>query len=339
MQDAYKAVVESIKFANRKCRSLLRPEFGEYSAMYTFTTENLAAYLDKLVINGKSILTVTASGDQLINLALLGASSVDNFDSCRNAYYMSKLKIAALKSLTYEEFLLYFSYCEEQSIDHLGIISIQQPVNENPHFLSYNLYLKIRSYLEDDVSYYFDYLYNEYNFSSEKLKCSKLFFLGSKKEAITNNNYLANANNYYEARNRIEQVSYSFYNCDVYQICNIQSQYDIILLSNIYDYVTFDEYNQRNDNTEYIQYIKNNLDSILNPEGQVAVTYQYRYREKNMANRTVLQRLFGKGKYIIENKPELDQYRFKKIIVSNSIDIYRETDDDCIYVYEKGKCK
>lgn len=339
MKEAYEAVLESLKFANRKSRSLLKPEFGEYSAMYTFTTENLASYLNKFDINGKSILTVTASGDQLINLALLGASSVDNFDSCKNAYYMTKLKIAALKSLTYEEFLLYFSYCEEQEIDHLGIIPIEQPVNENPRFLSYNLYLKIRNYLENDVIYYFDYLYNEYNFSGEKLGNSSLFYKNSMKNAIANNNYLFSADNYYEARSRIEQVSYNFYNCDVYQIYNIQSQYDIILLSNIYDYVTFDEYNQINDNTEYIQYIKNNLDCILNSEGKVAVTYQYRYREKNMANRTALQKLFGKGKYIIENKPELDKYKFKKIIVSNSTDVYRKTHDDCLYVYEKGKFK
>lgn len=339
MQDVYETVVESIKFANRKSKSLLKPEFSEYSAMYTFTTENLAGYLEQLSISGKSILTVTASGDQLINLALLGARNVDNFDSCKNAYYMAKLKIAALKTLTYEEFLSYFSYCEEQSINHLGIISIQQPVNENPYYLSYNLYLKIRNNLDVDVAYYFDYLYHEYNFSSDKLKLSDLFFKGSKKDAIANNKYLANPNNYYEARTRIQQVSYNFYNCDVYQICNIECQYDIILLSNIYDYVTLNEYTCDNDNTEYIQYIRNNLDSILNPEGQVAVTYQYRYREKNMANRTALQKLFGKGKYIIANKPELDQYKFKKIIVSNSSCFYRENHDDCLYVYEKGKTK
>ncbi len=339
MQDAQKTVIETINFANRKSKSLLRPTFGEYSSMYTFTTENLAAYLDKMPIEGGTILAVTASGDQLINLAFLGASSVDNFDSNKNAYYMTKLKIAALMALTYEEFLLYFSSCEEEKSANFGLLSVPQEVNVNPHYLSYNLYLKIRNYLGDDVAYYFDYLYREYDYSGDNLKESGIFLNGSWKDAINNNAYLANANNYYEARERIKLVNYNFYNCDVYQIHGIQNKYDVILLSNIYDYITVDEYNRKIDNADYIQYIRNELDSMLNPDGRIAVTYQYHYREKNMLNRTALQRLFGKGKYVIANKPELDQYKFKKIIVSSSLGMYKESDDDCLYVYEKGKSK
>lgn len=314
-------------------------EFSKYCSIFTFTTENLDSYLKELDVYNKRVLTITSSGDQLINLALLNVNFIDCFDINRLCYYYTMLKLTGLMFLDYEEFISYFTYCE----DSVFIADTMYPLNINEYRYDYNIYTKIREKLDIDVQLLFDELYATYEYSGEAISRSKLFNSVPMTSAKYNNTYLASCENYYKAREQVKKLiennRIKFYNLDFFQLHELDKQYDIVLLSNIYDYVTFDEYNQRNDNTEYIQYIKNNLDSILNPEGQVAVTYQYRYREKNMANRTVLQRLFGKGKYIIENKPELDQYRFKKIIVSNSIDIYRETDDDCIYVYEKGKCK
>lgn len=288
-------------------------------------------------VKDKKVLTVTASGDQLINLAFLGATSVSNFDSNKNSYYITTLKIAALNALTYEEFLSYFTSCEDKKISNLGMLFVPEEVNENPHYLSYNLYSKIRYYLPSDVRYYFDCLYQEYDFNSDKLQLSGLFYNTSKKDAIDNNIYLNNPNNYYIAREQMKRVSYNFYKCDVYQINDISDSYDIILLSNIYDYVTVNDYSGEVDNSTYIEYIKNGLNNILNSNGQVAVTYQYHYRQKNEVNRNALQKLFGRGKYTLAKKPELDKYKFKKIIVSGSLGVYKNDENDCLYIYEKGK--
>lgn len=339
MNEAIMAFRGTLEFANRRYKSLLRPEFGEYSTMYTFTTENLSGYLKQMQIKDKKVLTVTASGDQLINLALCGAYSISNFDSNKNAYYITMLKIAALKALTYEEFVSYFTSCDDKVIDRLGTLLVPIEVNENRDYLSYDLYLKIRSYLSSDVVCYFDSLYHEYNNSGANLNASGLFFNTSRRDAIDNNIYLANDNNYYKAREQMEKISYNFYCCDVYQIHRIPEKYDIVFLSNIYDYVTKEKYTDNVDNSIYIQYVKEGLNDILNPNAEIAVTYQYHYRERNNANRSALQKLFGKGKYIVASKPELDKYKFKKIIINASLGIYKHSEDDCLYIYEKGKNK
>ena len=77
METGQHAFLETMKFVKRRTRSLMFPEFGEYSGMYTTTTENLSGYMDKLQVQGKDVLTVTASGDHLINLYLGGANQVD----------------------------------------------------------------------------------------------------------------------------------------------------------------------------------------------------------------------------------------------------------------------
>ena len=108
MLEAEEAVKETMKYVNRSSKSLFYPKFGEYASVYIFTTESLSSYIDKLKVKNKDILTVTGSGDQLLNLALNGAKTVDNFDINKNAYYFVQLKLAALQSLNYDEFLNFF---------------------------------------------------------------------------------------------------------------------------------------------------------------------------------------------------------------------------------------
>ena len=70
--------------------------------LYPFTNENIGAYFSKLDFKDKSVLTVTSSGDHIINSILMGAKEVDAFDVNPLAKHYSELKIAAIKSLTFE---------------------------------------------------------------------------------------------------------------------------------------------------------------------------------------------------------------------------------------------
>ena len=45
----------------------LNEKFGRYSPMYMFATENLGGYFPYLNLKDKEVLTVCASGDQIIN--------------------------------------------------------------------------------------------------------------------------------------------------------------------------------------------------------------------------------------------------------------------------------
>ena len=103
---------EFIGYAERNRDILLytkKPIFEKYSPVYTFTTENLESYFIEMNLEDRKCLTVASSGDQLINLALMGAKKIDCFDYNRITYYIVKLKLAALQDLTYQEFIDYFT--------------------------------------------------------------------------------------------------------------------------------------------------------------------------------------------------------------------------------------
>ena len=76
--------------------------------LYPFTNENIKGYYSKINFKNKNVLTVTASGDHALNALLLGANCVETFDSNPLAKYYSELKIAGIKTLSLEEFILFF---------------------------------------------------------------------------------------------------------------------------------------------------------------------------------------------------------------------------------------
>ena len=83
-------------------------DFGEYSRLYLFTTENIKGYLKHFDVTNKNVLAPTSSGDHAFESILKGAKSVDMFDINKYSKYMVKLKIAAIKALERGEFLEYF---------------------------------------------------------------------------------------------------------------------------------------------------------------------------------------------------------------------------------------
>lgn len=300
-----KDVEETIATLNRG-RSLLHPEFTINSSMYVFTTENLIGSLSKLPVKGKEVLTVTASGDQLINLALMGAKRVDNFDTNRNAYYISALKVAALKTLSYEEFINFFTDSDDRKLISNGFLGQSQKlVNPNPNYFAYETYLKVRSSLPNDAMTYWDKLYA----------------------------YLRDSQSYQAAQAIFRRgFEHNYMHMDILQIHKIPHTYDLVLLSNIYEYLT-DEYYNVISSDEFGRYITEELKAILNKGATVEVAYQYNYRQKNFVAKQGLKKLFSK-KYILQERPELDKFKFKKMLVPSMVKEYREAGDaDCMYLF------
>ncbi len=317
---------------NKEFKSIFRPNYSSNSEMYTFATENLSGYLYSLDVKNKNVLTVISSGDQLINLALLGAKKVDCFDINRNANYMANLKIAALKVLDYEEFLDFFSSHEKDILkqndnNFIGILGSNEvliPIGENPKYLDYDIYMKVRSELDNDTAYFFDKLYEKFNSEGKLLKDSKyLFYTASKSDAIKNNIYLQNASNYYQARNLIENIDYTFYNLDIFNIDTLPNKYDIVMLSNIYDYI--DKVEQIGDINEtrrilkkfgieyemtenldiksdidYIELLNDKLRTILNPNAKIVGAYKYHYEENSSKEIELFTGAFKLKKYAID---------------------------------------
>jgi len=75
-----------------------------YNRIYSFTNENVAGYIDYFDLKNKSLLTVGSSGDQVINAFYKGCRDITLIDVNPFAKYYINLKIAAVISLTYQEF-------------------------------------------------------------------------------------------------------------------------------------------------------------------------------------------------------------------------------------------
>ncbi len=333
----YHAYQETIKLTNEG-KSFMHMKFKEFCEMYAFTTENVRGYLSKLKVKGKKVLSVTASGDHLINLALLGATEVHNFDINRNAYFMAELKIAALKVLSYEAFLLFFTDSKDRIADYVGLVSVEKRVEENESVFDYKTYLRIREQLGEDSALYWDMLFEEYHFNGRELMKSGIVRGGDRVAAIYNNPYLQNEKSYNQAKERMNQVTRKYFEMDVLELHKLTDTYDLILLSNIYDYVT-DEWIDGIKEEVFTTYVTEELSKKLNAGGKISIAYQYHYKEKDQAFHLSLKNLF-KGRYKIEKREALEKFSPKKILVPSVVREYREDNTkDCVYLYEEGKMK
>lgn len=311
-------------------------KFSKYCSIFTFATENLDSYLKELDVFNKRVLTITSSGDHLINLALLGISEIDCFDINRLCYYYTKLKLTSLMFLTYEEFITYFTYCE----DSVLMADTMYPLNINECRYDYSIYTKIRENLDMDVQLFFDELYATYEYSGEIISLSKLFNNVPMTSAKYNNTYLASCKNYYKAREQVRKLSIAnkikFYNLDFFQLHELDKQYDIVLLSNIYDYIPVSDKNL------FVEYIKQQMNDILTDNCIVTVEYQYcgdRRENGNgfINNLAINVDTIRDTKYVLSGDIKiLDGLNLSLIKVPSIYKAHRENNmEDCIYVYKK----
>ena len=328
---AYNAYLETMNYLT-KPKSLLHLEFSHNSAMYVFTTENLVDYINKLKPENKSILTVTGSGDQLINLSLLGAKKIDNFDINQNAYFITQLKLSALQTLSYEEFLNFFCLYENQELKNTGLIAYQKSIGENNLAFDFKTYLKIKPYLDDTSAFFWNLIYEEFQFDGKSLASSKLFFEGIKSTAIKNNEYLQSKEKYSQACELIKDVEIKFMECNLLDVHTLQSTYDIMLFSNVYDYLTDDWYSIISADN-FVKYVEEQASQRLNNGGRIVVAYQYNYKIRSYTNMRLINELLNK-KYVLDRMLPLETVK-SIVIISSVITYSKEGTEDCIYLYEK----
>lgn len=192
--------------------------------MYVYATEMVAHYYKRIGLKGKRVLTVTGSGDQVANALFYGASEVTGFDINRNALFMTELKLAAIRALSYSEFFEYFS---------------QKKDGFNRAF-----YSEIRPLLSKSCKEYFDKLYTR--IGSHGLGASVYFRnrgdLTTKKKAQEINAYLADAAAYKKMRSILEHTHPILRIQNVLELAaNKQfksEKFDVINLSNVPNYLT-----------------------------------------------------------------------------------------------------
>lgn len=192
-----------------------------YGPMYIQGTEMVGSYYSKLHVKNKRVLTVIGSGDQVLNAYFFGAENVTGFDINNRSYFITALKIAAIKKLSYKEFLAFFTSGKKEGFD-------------------YHLYVKIRPTLNQKIATFFDKLYRNFDFTGPRLIKSKFFrqrpFLKLTPKIV--NAYLKDEGCYLQLKKKLSNKKIRFIQGNIKDLApRIKNErFDIINLSNIPNY-------------------------------------------------------------------------------------------------------
>ncbi len=197
--------------------------FDSNSMIYRTTNETISnpAYIECLK-DKKRVLSIIASGDQIINSILFGSQDIVGIDISRYPKYFLPIKIEALKKLNKQDFLNFI----------LG--------NDEEKPFSKSKYYEIRDNLPLFAISFWDELF--YRFNEDEINDSQLFSRFSIKEnrMINNNPYLQD-DNYEKIQEKIKDVNIELIDYDMFKIHELKiGKFDLINLSNLINYLAPD---------------------------------------------------------------------------------------------------
>lgn len=313
--NVYQDIEKAKKIINLRFYQTIE-EFSKYCSLYAFTNENIQAVYNYLDVKDKSILTAAGSGDHIFEAYAKGAKKVNFFDiNCLTPYYID-LKKAGIMALPEEEFIEYFC-CEN-------------PFSINAQVFHISTYEKLRNYLDSNNRLFWDSLYQE--FKGIKIRKSKLFY--STEEHY---DFLKVGLSYLQPQNyqKLQQLllknsslnlTNSFINCNLTELPEtINTQFDIIYLSNIPDYLEEIFCKPYIDNFKL--FIKNKLDPMLADNGKMVAAYMFfaeynYYKNIPLINRKSVRKTFSKRCY-------------EEWIVDNST--LNDCTNDLVLIYKKTR--
>lgn len=247
--------------------------FSKYSKGYLWTNENIKEYINKKYISEyNSALSVTASGDHLFNLILNNVLNIDTFDTnTLTEYNVLGLKKALIEKFKYNDFL---TICELIANNMLTL-------EETTYLIKDLLPLmdkKYRKYWQNISEYNYQLQKN----NDEYLDLFAMLFINinEKNNFIRRNSYLMGKDNYDKFKENMMRANINFYCTNAINILDTfpNQKYDVILLSNILDYITI------NWNYEQLRKFEDELLSITNNNGKIFLAYLLNYYNKNNKN-------------------------------------------------------
>lgn len=231
----------------------------EYSHAYPVTNENISEVWDFFEFNeNMKLLSVLASGDQIFDMISKGIKNVDTFDSNRVAeYYTLGFKKTAIENLGYYQFI--------EMLNH----------EKNGH--NYEMEDYVISCAPEEYKKFWQELL--YCLKQQGVKASVFDFSKGSGilEALLNNccNYLKCPENYANLQQRLKTSNITFNYCDITQIPLECGQYDLIFLSNIFDYyrdIFRYPYMQESRN-KALEFFQSIYDKNLNKPGEIILTF------------------------------------------------------------------
>lgn len=204
-------------------------DYTSFSRIYTFTNENISEYIKFFDLENRSLLTVGSSFDQVLNAYFCGARDITLLDINPFAIYYAYLKIAAILTLTYDEFQDFFFRCDRNN-------------DNNKKMFSRELFAKISGVLKElhyDSYLFFDIIFRYY---SPKVIRMAIFDDDEYRNVIIrgNNLYLKNEENYNYLKQIILDLHFKYVHSDIFKE-PIEGEYDNIWLSNLCTTIHIDE--------------------------------------------------------------------------------------------------
>ena len=219
---------------------------NHYNTVYNMANEQLDLYFKYFPIKDGNVLTVLGSGDHVLQSACCGAKSIYAFDYNPLALHMAKLKIKSLSILERNEFLNYL-----YNVDY-------------KRYFDVSYYKKIRDYLDNDTTKFWDSLYSYFN--NHEIT-DNLINNGDSYINRSEDGFL-NRDKYYLTKNNLDNVDINYFCSDVFDVLEklpSDIKFNAAFLSNIFDWMNLE------DAVKYPLFIKRDLDKYLNDISLVAV--------------------------------------------------------------------
>ena len=214
--------------------------YGHYSPIHRMTNEPFETYFKKEDIEGKDVLTVNGSGDFLTWVIQNKPSSVSTFDINIFTEYYQMLKMGALLTLDYSEYLDFFY---------------------GDNVLDEKYFPRVLSVLPEHIVNFWESLLDY--FDPIEINESQLFVpsVTTINNARRYNSFLRDSESYNKAREAATKLCYAFHNLAFDELGEIKKKFDTIFLSNIVDYQNY------HSALDAISKLRSALESILKDDG------------------------------------------------------------------------
>lgn len=191
--------------------------FNRQKPIHRQTDEPFEEYLKKEDIENKDVLTIVNSGDFLIHILNNHPKSVSTFDINIFAKYYQDLKIAAILTLNYQEFLDFFY---------------------GKNALNEKSFKKVLSILPIEIKNFWESIIKIYD--SKTILNSNLFLQKtcSKELAIKYNSYLKNEIEFLKTKENVYLANYAFHNLNYNNLNELVKKFDTIFIGDLLDDLT-----------------------------------------------------------------------------------------------------
>ena len=237
-----------------------------FDKIYPFATENVKDYFEKMDLEGKDILVVGSSCDQIFNAQLHNPKSITHFDINPNCSEYYELKKAAILSFISRNQLLNFLYTDKLNIEDYKKVKQLLIEQSKDGFEFWNNLIEKHGYEKA----------SQLVFSKDQLDLNAI---------IKSNNYLENNENYAKLRKIVNNNNVNFITGDIFNPKELENKkFDVIILSNILQYVEY--FSNGNNSYDVLKNCFDNLKKHLNENGVMQLLYLYSFKQDDIAKTT-----------------------------------------------------